>query len=196
MSRPDPRGREIFTLVEVEAASLYMPPLLRGLPGFAVATGLRPSELGALAWGDVAHDGESPTVQVRNRLTTAGRPRPSPSLTEATQRVIPLCKLALDALGYHEPGSATELVFRGRTTRADRPLYMPLMAATWKRACELAGVPYRSAYVWRLTFAIDNRLQGVPTRVVARWLGMSEYSLRKLVEPHWEGWKPWPRYEG
>jgi integrase len=134
---------------------------------FAAATGLRPSELFALEWGDV--DRGAGVVQIRRAYANG---RVKHTKTRLSRRAVPLQAIALEALDELRP-------------RADSPLLFPNASGGhldfrnfsrrhWKPVQKRVGIePLRDLYDLRHTYATFALRAGVPVFALSRFMGTS-----------------------
>jgi len=133
---------------------------------FAVATGLRPSELFGLEQRDI--DRQAGVVFVRRAYANG---RLKPTKTRLSTRAVPLQALALEALD--------------RLQRSDNPILFPNARGGrinfrifgrrhWKPAQIATGIePLRHLYDMRHTYATFALRAGVPVFAVSRFMGSS-----------------------
>lgn len=130
---------------------------LRDVIKFAVATGLRRSEICSLTW-----DG----VDLKNKHIVVGRGHDTKS---HHQRIVPLAKPALEILRAKKKASNTEFVFPGRRGGKLNGDYLGKQFKSYARKAKLPeDVNFHSL---RHTCASWLVMNGVPLRVVGEILG-------------------------
>jgi integrase len=133
---------------------------------FAVATGLRPSELFGLEQRDV--DRASGVVYVRRAYANG---RLKPTKTRLSTRAVPLQAIALEALDRLPPSDNPILFPSARGGRID---FRSFGRRHWKPAQKAAGIePLRDLYDMRHTYATFALRAGVPVFAVSRFIGSS-----------------------
>ncbi|RKJ96664.1 tyrosine-type recombinase/integrase [Alicycliphilus denitrificans] len=162
-------GPDPFTLEEVEhLLSKFRSDRARGYYEFAFFSGLRPSEILALRWGNV--DLRAGTVLVDAALTRGklkGTKTAAAREIELTSRALKvlerqrkLTQLAAGLVFVDEDGAAF--------TSTDDPLN-----AWWKPAMKLSGIRQRDARQTRHTFATMCLMAGIKPAWAARQMGHS-----------------------
>jgi integrase len=178
---------------EVAAIDDELDELYRGLPTFAVGTGLRPEEWAALERADV--DRQAGVVHVRRRHTGGELKQGTKTVPE---RVVPLRVRVLEALDARPPRLHTRLLFP-----APRGGYIDLERfrhREWTPALRAAGILHRSIYTCRHTFAtwaIDGgripipqlaTIMGTSIRELEdtyfRWLHRTDDALRAALDAY------------
>ncbi|MFP5350776.1 MAG: tyrosine-type recombinase/integrase [Gammaproteobacteria bacterium] len=176
--RPDP-----FTPEEVGAIlSACRQEVHRNLWQFAFSTGLRPSELMALAWGDI--DWPRGVVCVR-RSIVRGHER-SGTKTEAGVREVKLLPPALQALTAQKAHTflLDSRVFLNPNTRK------PFVASKqlekiWGRIVARAQVRYRNPYQTRHTYASTLLTAGEDPTWVSQQMGHADWGMIRKVYARW-----------
>jgi integrase len=170
VSNPEPKRREVpsfGSLAELEAVAAELPDAYAPLPIFAALTGLRPSEWIAVERGDL--DRAAGVVHVR-RVYTDGTLKPY-GKTSGSLRTVPLPLRAADALQALPPRIDTPLLFPG-----ERGAHLHLHTFRrdhWNPALDGAGLPHRTPYSTRHTFAAFSIAAGVSLFELARFMGTS-----------------------
>jgi integrase len=133
---------------------------------FAVATGLRPSELFGLEQRDV--DRAAGVVYVRRAYANG---RLKPTKTRLSTRAVPLQAIGLEALD-RLPRSDNPILFP--SARGGRIDFRSFGRRHWKPAQKAAGIePLRDLYDMRHTYATFALRAGVPVFAVSRFIGSS-----------------------
>lgn len=166
---PNPRPKrpevQTFTLPELAAIGEELPAGRAGIPVFGALTGLRPCEWMALERRDV----DQGVVHVR-RTIVDGAVKPY-GKTSRSLRAVPLPALAAGVLDRLPARIDTRLLFpAGRGG--------PLTLTTWRHrewnpALNAAGVPHRSPYALRHTYASLSIAAGTSLYELARLMGTS-----------------------
>jgi integrase len=134
---------------------------------FASETGLRPSEWLALERRDVRRDDGVVLVE---RTCSNGTVRPY-GKTAGSRRRVPLSARAMSSLEDMPPRLDSRLLFPGPGAA-----YLNLhnwRARDWTPALEAAGLPHRSPYALRHTFAAHALAAGLGIFELARFMGTS-----------------------
>ena len=155
---------------------------IRNYVQFAVATGLRTSELIALCWADV--DWKAGTVTVRRAWVMGKMKVPK---TKSGKRPVELVKPALEALKAQRAltGLAGEFVFHDPRTGARWGSDQSLRAGEWRRALTKAGVRYRYPYQMRHTFASQALSAGENVMWVAKQMGHRDWTITAKKYARW-----------
>jgi integrase len=167
---PEPKRREIpmfGSWDELELLAEELPPERRSLPILVTGTGLRPEEWLALERRDV--DVKGGVLYVR-RVYTDGRVKDYGKQNRSLRR-IPLRNRVLEALESHLWRLDTSLVYPG-----DRGGHLNLhdwRRDEWTPALESSGLPHRTPYSMRHTFASFAIAAGVSLFYLARLMGTS-----------------------
>ena len=130
-------------------------PLVR----FVCATGLRPNEWLDLRWSDI--DRHDKSIRVGSK-------------TDAGHRTVPLSKQALAALD-ELPRSLSGYVFTSR--RGNRFNYKRWRRVEWPLALTTAGLPHRTPYEMRHTFATLALAHNAAVDAVATVMGHEDISV-------------------
>src|SRR5262249_55558575 len=142
-------------------------PMFGPMVVFAAATGLRPSELFALEYGDV--DREAGVVQVRRAYANG---RGKQTKTRLSRRAVPLQAIALEALDQLRPRKESPLVFA--TARGGYLDSRNFNRRQWKPVQRGVGIePPRDLYDLRHTYATFALRAGVPVFALSRFMGTS-----------------------
>lgn len=155
---------------------------IRNYVQFAVASGLRTSELIALCWSDV--DLKAGTVRVRRAWVMGKMKVPK---TKSGRRTVELVKPALEALKAQRAltGLAGEFVFHDPRTGARWGSDQSFRAGEWRRALVKAGVRYRYPYQMRHTFASQALSAGENVMWVAKQMGHRDWTITAKKYARW-----------
>jgi integrase len=134
---------------------------------FAAATGLRPSELFALEWGDV--DRAAGVVQIRRAYANG---RVKQTKTRLSRRAVPLQAIALEALDQFRSSAESPLLFpKPRGGYLD---FRNFNRRHWKPVQRAVGIePLRDLYDLRHTYATFALRADVPVFALSRFMGTS-----------------------
>jgi len=155
---------------------------IRNYVQFAVASGLRTSELIALCWSDV--DLKGATVKIRRAWVMGKMKVPK---TKSGRRTVELVKPALEALKAQRAltGLAGEFVFHDPRTGARWGSDQSIRAGEWRRALVKAGVRYRYPYQMRHTFASQALSAGENVMWVAKQMGHRDWTITAKKYARW-----------
>lgn len=142
------REPEPFTPDEVSKILANLDGQSKNLYQFAIWTGLRPSELIALQWGDIGDD----SVRVRRALV---RRQVKETKTIAGMRDVKLLPAALEALNAQKPYTRLkgQEVFQNPRTTKPWVSDKAMREVDWRQALARAKVAYREPYQCRHTYA-------------------------------------------
>ena len=158
--------RPFESWTQVEAVANQLGPVYGPMIVFAVATGLRPSELFGLEQRDI--DRAAGVVYVRRAYANG---RLKHTKTRLSNRAVPLQSIALEALD-RLPRSDNPILFPNSHGR--RIDFRSFGRRHWKRAQTAAGIePLRHLYDMRHTYATFALRAGVPVFAVSRFIGSS-----------------------
>lgn len=141
---PEVQKRRVvpLTLDQIQALTDAMPDRYRALVTLAAGTGLRQGEAFGLTVDRVAFLARKPSVTVDRQLVTMpGRePYLAPPKTDASDRVVPLPRVVVDALAAHLAAfPSDDFVF---TTATGKPIRRTWFSEkVWRPAVEKAGLP-------------------------------------------------------
>lgn len=173
-----------LTPEEQEAILAKSEPMMRNQLQFMLWTGLRPSEMIALDWGDV--DALRGVIVVRKAMTQAGKGEIEDTKTRAGRREVKLLSRALSALKAQEPHTRAsgEAIFvhprlRKRWT-GDQQL-----RDEWIRILKLAKVRYRRPYQTRHTYASMLLSSGESPMWVAKQMGHRDWTMIARIYGKW-----------
>ncbi len=173
-----------FTPEEQAAIIAACPPGLAEQIQFSLWTGLRPSELIALDWGNI--DFVRRVVIIRKAITTASKGQVESTKTRAGQREIKLLAPAVEALARQKPRTflAVGAVFvhpvSGKRWTGDQQI-----RDHFKRILVKAGVRYRRPYQTRHTYASMLLSAGEHPMWVAAQMGHSDWTMIARIYGRW-----------
>ena len=160
---------------EVDALAGELDARYAAIPVFATGTGMRPEEVFGLHRADI--DRSARLVHVRRRFSGGEL---KPGTKTVPERAVPLRQRVLDALDKMPPRIDTPILFpapRGGYIDIER-----FRHREWAPALRAAGVPHRSIYTMRHTFAtwaIEDRT--IPLPQLAMIMGTS---IRELEDTY------------
>jgi integrase len=158
--------RPLESWEQVEAVAERLGPIYGPMVVFAVATGLRPSELFGLEQRDI--DRPAGVVYVRRAFANG---RLKQTKTRLSNRAVPLQSKAIEALD-RLPSSENPILFPN--ARGGRIDFRSFGRRHWKPAQIAAGIePLRHLYDMRHTYATFALRAGVPDFAVSRFIGSS-----------------------
>lgn len=173
-----------FTVEEQEALLAATPRDQRAQMIFSFWTGLRPSELIALEWGDVDWIGGSVRI-VRAKTRAANSPE-TPK-TASGRRTVKLLKPALDALTQQK---ALTFLAGGRifmNPHSGEPWEESgrIRKLLWLPAMKKSGVRYRRPYQTRHTYASMMLSAGEHPMWVASQMGHKDWTMIARIYGRW-----------
>ena len=142
-----------------------------------IETGLRPGEVLALNWQDVAI--ERKRIRVHQTMVNLANKKRSyvqeGAKSETSNRIVPLSPRAIEILRYlKENQKDDEFLFENKD--GGRLSYESLRYQC-QLACQEAGVPYYGLHVFRHTFATNQYYRGTNVKILSQILGHSETSV-------------------
>ena len=148
---------------------------------FAFFTGLRPSEIISLRWGDI--DQLRGLARVK-RARTFGEEHETKTFKV---RDIELCTRALDALKRQKQHTFLKdgYVFENPVTGEPYHEERPLRRAYWNPTLKVLGMRERAFYQTRHTFATLNLMAGANPMWVSQMLGHSTMTMLLTVYSKW-----------
>lgn len=188
--KPSYRPPEKRPLAGTDHARLLAEAEARGSPYAAawallVYCGLRPSEMRALKWTDVAADWGSVTVE-RSRSSPTGKDGAHASKSRRAKRALPLPETAAAILRRHrerqqfrkkQAGYWHEMGLVVTNDEGEPPNYRTMTRA-FKTMCKHAGLPTETTiYSLRHGYATELLAAGVPLHEVSWLLGHASVTL-------------------
>ncbi|WP_324731024.1 Arm DNA-binding domain-containing protein [Pseudomonas paeninsulae] len=173
-----------FTAAEQAAILAAIPPERRPQVQFAFWTGLRPSELIALEWGDVDWlAGEVRIVRAKTRAASS----PEAPKTASGRRTIKLLGPARDALLKQKAQTfmAGGRVFCHPLTGKPWEHSDEIRKVLWVHALKKSGVRYRRPYQTRHTYASMMLSAGEHPMWVAHQMGHRDWAMIARIYGRW-----------
>jgi integrase len=159
--------RPFESWAQIRSLAERLGPMFGPMVVFAAATGLRPSELFALEWGDV--DRAAGVVQIRRAYANG---RVKQTKTRLSRRAVPLQAIALEALDRLQPRGQSPLLFPN--ARGGYLDFRNFNRRQWKPVQRAVGIePLRDLYDLRHTYATFALRAGVPVFALSRFMGTS-----------------------
>lgn len=175
---PEPKP---FSREEMESILAACEGQVKNIFQFAFWTGLRTSELIALEWTAINLKNKTAFIrQVRTRSEEKDHPK-----TAAGIRSIELLPPALGALRAQKKYTTEGPIFLNPRTGKPWLHDGPLRKTAWKKALEVAEVPYRKTYNTRHTFASMMLSSGMPPMWVAQQMGHKDWGMIRKVYGRW-----------
>jgi len=145
----------------------------------SLARGIRPGELAGLRWSDI--DLKSQSLDIEQKFNSMIGEIETELKTEAGRRTIPLTDVMVESLrALQSRGGA---VFTGPEGGQFRP--NNFRNRIWKKLLKDLGIPYRSPYQMRHTFATHALYYGMPDIEIASIMGHADTTVtRKKYERH------------
>ncbi|MCV7316310.1 site-specific integrase [Mycolicibacillus parakoreensis] len=183
---------ETFTVAEVRAlrASLGQDRLAHAWE--LALSGLRRGEIAGLRWGDV--DLDAGVLRVANNRVQAGNTSVENQPKSATsRRELPLTDRMKMVLRAARSRQAAERLAVGPSygpgeyvvsNEVGQPYAPQTLSRYWRQAVEAAGIRHIKLHAARHTCATLMHLDGVPTAVVAAWIGHKDASLTMRLYAH------------
>jgi integrase len=152
---------------QIRAVAEQLRPAYGSMVLFAAATGLRPSELFALEYGDI--DRQAGVVQIRRAYANG---RVKQTKTRLSRRAVPLQTIAVEALEQLRTQQDGPLLFPN--SRGGYVDFRNFNRRHWKPVQKALGIdPLRDLYDLRHTYATFALRAGVPVFAVSRFMGTS-----------------------
>jgi integrase len=151
---------------QIRALAERLGPTFGPMVVFAAATGLRPSELFALEWGDV--DRAAGLVQIRRAYANG---RVKQTKTRLSRRAVPLQAIAIEALDQLRPREDSPLLFPN--AHGGHLDFRNFNRRHWKPVQKKVGIEPRDLYDLRHTYATFALRAGVLVFALSRFMGTS-----------------------
>lgn len=173
-----------FSMAEQAAILAATPKDRRPQIQFALWTGLRPSELIALEWGDIDWIGNEIRI-VRAKTRAASEPE-SPKTTSG-RRSVKLLAPARDALLQQKPATflAGGRIFTNPVSGAPWDHSEQIRKLLWAPVMKKSGVRYRRPYQTRHTYASMMLSAGEHPMWVAKQMGHKDWTMIARVYGRW-----------
>src|SRR5262249_20334254 len=148
-------------------------------------SGLRRGEVCGLTWPDIDLSAKTLTVR-RTRVVVDGLVEDSEPKSDASRRTLPLTPELVKVLRRAKRRQAAERLAAGGSyadsgflvcNEVGEPLHPDTVSDYWDRLTIAAGVRRIRLHDARHTCGTLMHLQGVPTAVVAAWLGHADASF-------------------
>ena len=155
-------------------------------------SGLRRGEACGLTWPDIDLSARTVTIR-RTRVVVDGRAEDSAPKSEASKRTLPLTPELVKVLRRAKRRQAAERLAAGGSyadsgflvcNEVGEPLHPDTVSDYWDRLTVSAGVRRIRLHDARHTCGTLMHLQGVPTAVVAAWLGHADASFTMRTYVH------------
>jgi integrase len=153
-------------------------------------SGLRRGEIAGLRWADVDLDNAILTI-VNNRVDASGVVTENDPKSATSRRILPLpdrLVAVLKGAALRQKKERLQLGYGPWTyvvcNEIGQPYSPQVLSRGWRKACARAGVREIKLHAARHTAATLMHLQGVPTAVIAAWIGHSDPSLTLRLYAH------------
>jgi len=154
-------------------------------------SGLRRGEVCGLTWSDIDFAARTLTVR-KTRVVVDGQVEDSEPKSEASKRTLPLTPELIKVLKRAKRRLAAEQLAAGAAyvdtgflvcNEIGEPLHPDTVSAYWDQLTAAAGVRRIRLHDARHTCGTLMHLQGVPTAVIAAWLGHADagFTMRTYV---------------
>ncbi|MEB3032297.1 site-specific integrase [[Mycobacterium] nativiensis] len=155
-------------------------------------TGLRRGEIAGLRWSDVNLDAHTLTI-VNNRVSAGGHSVENDPKSAMSRRTLPLPDRLVDALRdarerqrieRDEAGSAYRSGAYVVSNEVGDPYSPAVLSRYWRDALKRAGMRHLKLHGARHTAATLMHLDGVPTAVIAAYIGHNDPALTMRLYAH------------
>jgi integrase len=155
-------------------------------------TGLRRGEIAGLRWSDVDLDAQTLTV-VNNRVSAGGRSVENDPKSFTSRRTLPLPDRLVGALGNARERQRVEHALAGSAYRSGAyvvsnevgdPYSPAVLSRYWREALARVGMRHLKLHGARHTAATLMHLDGVPTAVIAAYIGHNDPALTMRLYAH------------
>lgn len=170
--KPEKPDIDPFTFDEAQAIIETINPFYRNFAQVLFFTGMRFSEAAALRWKYV--DFNLGVIKIREALVEGEFDRPKTESSRRDIKMLPMVEQALRDQRKTTWGRA-DFVFLNMSGRNIKPT--PFNQKIWKKACSLAGVPYKPVKHTRSTFITMMLDAGEHVGWVARQVGHSSFQM-------------------
>jgi integrase len=153
-------------------------------------SGLRRGEVAGLRWSDVDLDAKTLAV-TNNRVDAGGTVTETDPKTATSRRTLPLPDRLVSVLRAAKARQARERLALGYghwgyvvCNEVGEPYSPQVLSRGWRKAAKRAGVREIKLHAARHTCATLMHLSGVPTVVIAAWIGHSDPTLTMRLYAH------------
>jgi integrase len=153
-------------------------------------SGLRRGEVAGLRWSDVDLDAKTLAV-TNNRVDAGGTVTETDPKTASSRRTLPLPDRLVSVLRSAKARQARERLALGYghwdyvvCNEVGEPYSPQVLSRGWRKAAKRAGVREIKLHAARHTCATLMHLSGVPTVVIAAWIGHSDPTLTMRLYAH------------
>jgi integrase len=153
-------------------------------------SGLRRGEIAGLRWSDVDFEAKTLTV-MSNRVDAGGAVSENDPKTATSRRTLPLPDRLITVLKSAKTRQARERLALGYghwhyvvCSEIGEPYSPQVLSRGWHKACKQAGVREIKLHAARHTCATLMHLSGVPTVVIAAWIGHADATLTMRLYAH------------
>lgn len=186
------RHRCIDTYAEVEVQTLLM-----SIEGDRLAhawelalCGLRRGEIAGLRWLDIDLDAKTLSI-TNNRVDAGGEVVENDPKSVMSRRILPLPDRLVSVLRAAKKRQAAERLALGGgaweyvvSNEVGDPYHPQVLSRYWRDAVKAAGLRPIKLHAARHTAATAMHLSGVPTAVIAAWIGHKDASLTMRLYAH------------
>lgn len=173
-----------FTIEEQRSILAKCSPEMANQIKFSFWTGVRPSELIALSWGDI--DFVRGHIKIRRAMTQASKGQAETTKTASGLREIKILGPTLEALQAQKPHSFLkgDPIFLNPST-GQRWTGDQQIRDAWIRILKAAGVRYRWPYQTRHTYASMMVSAGEHPMWVAKQMGHRDWTMIAKIYAKW-----------
>jgi integrase/recombinase XerD len=155
---------ERYTPGQLEALYAASHPDERLLWQFFAKTGMREHEVACAMYSDIGYTSKTKTIRISDKPSLDFHPK------DYEERVIPIPDTLAKAVAARRSTANSKLIFPNKDNRPDGHFLKKL-----KRAAKKAELDCKVfLHKFRVTFACNHHLNGVPARTVQAWLGHSD----------------------
>jgi integrase len=158
-------------------------------------SGLRRGEIAGLRWSDVNLEDRTLAI-TNNRVSAGGRTVENDPKSLASRRTLPLPERLVSVLKAAKAKQAVEKLALGPdggpwtyvvSNEIGEPYDPAVLSRYWRDAVKGAGVRHIKLHAARHTCATLMHLDGVPTAVIAAWIGHRDATLTMRLYVHSQG---------
>ena len=155
---------ERYTPGQLEAIYAASPPDDKLLWQFFAKTGMREHEVACAMYSDIGYTSKTKTIRVTDKPSLSFHPK------DYEERVIPIPDSLAKAIAARRSAAKSKLIFPNKDNRPDGHFLKKL-----KRAAKKAQLDCKVfLHKFRVTFACNHHLNGIPARTIQAWLGHSD----------------------